>query len=422
MGLSVSEMIALIGVILFIGFFAEMIFRRFSIPNIVILLLIGLILGPITNTLPSRDLAEYASLFSPIALIIILFQGGLNMKMRSFIKGSPRAFLLSLVNVLLSMLCISLIGKFIFGWDYILGAILGAIIGGTSSPIVIPLISELKLRKDIKNIITLESISTDVICIVFAIVLINYALGAYAQGAVDPVGVIIKNIFTAFSTGIVIGIIGALVWTWILKNAGEIEFDYILTLGILFILYYLSEYLGGNGAITSLMFGLVIGNIGYLSSMLRTNIFNIESAPIKEFHKEIYFFIDTFFLVYLGTIVVLTNYQLLVIGVLLSLLLIALRYITVPVLMYNTGFSRKEIDLMSVISARGLAAAVLAPLPFTYGIASAELFPDIVFSVILATVASTTVGYIVIKLRGRDKDEIAPNPKNQNDVAVPNTG
>lgn len=420
MALSISEMIALIGVILFIGFFAEQIFRRFSIPNIVILLIIGLILGPLTNTLPSKDLSGYASLFSPIALIIILFQGGLNMRIKSFLKGSPRAFLLSITNVVISVIVVSLIGRFVFGWDFLLGAILGAIIGGTSSPIVIPLVSEFKLHKDMKNIITLESISTDVVCIVFAIVLINYMLGAYSMSGSDPLGVILKNIFTAFSTGIVIGIIGALVWTWILKNSIDIEFDYVLTLGVLFILYYLSEYFGGNGAISSLIFGLVIGNIANISSFIRTDMFNIKSAPIKQFHKEIYFFIDTFFLVYLGTIVVLNNYQFLIIGVLLSMILIALRYMTVPLLMYNTKCPRKEIDLMSVISARGLAAAVLAPLPFTYGIASAQPFPDIVFAVILTTVASTTLGYMIIKYKSNK--EAKPESYSQNDAEVPNTG
>lgn len=419
MVLIAAEIIALIGVILFIGFFAEILFRKFSIPNAVILLIIGLLLGPITATIPPRDLAGYANLFSPIALIIILFQGGLIMKIRSFIKGSPKALLLSFVNVLISIVAISLIGKYILGWDYVLGAILGAVIGGTSSPIVMPLITGSEVKKEIKSIISLESVSTDVLCIVFAIALINFSLGASSLAA-DPLSAIIKDVFTAFSTGIVVGIIGALFWAWVLKNVGTIEFDYVLTLGIIFIFYYISESLGGNGAISSLMFGLIFGNIGYLSSMLRTNIFNIKSAPIKEFHKEIYFFIETFFLVYLGTIVILENTTFLIIGILFSILLIAFRYIAVPIVVWGSSLSKDEVKLMSIISARGLAAAVLAPLPQIYGLPGSEGFSDIVFVVIIATVIATGIGYIT--LMRKKKEEPSGEKLNNQNAGSLNTG
>ncbi|MEM0437738.1 MAG: cation:proton antiporter [Candidatus Micrarchaeia archaeon] len=209
------------------------------------------------------------------------------MRISDFFREGPQAFLLALGLVLLSTALLSVGLHYLFGWEWVTGAILGAIVGGTSSPIIIPIIEASGARRELKDLASLESIATDVLCIVVAIALIGVALGNGTQE--NFFANITRQIFTAFSRGMVVGIIGALLWLFIIKRGGRTSVDYILTLGFIFITYYISQMLGGNDAITALAFGLVIGNIWYLSQKLGNDQFNIDSIPIKQFHEEIPF-------------------------------------------------------------------------------------------------------------------------------------
>ncbi len=398
MALNIDQIIALFGAIVFIGFFAEIMFRKFSIPNIVILLFLGLILGSFTGTLSSEDLAVYANLFAPIALIIILFEGGLNMNLLEFIKESPVGIAFSFIMVLFSIGIFSVLCHFMFGWDFLVGAILGSIIGGISSAIALPLVQNGALGSKSKNIISIESVATDVFCIVFAITLINVAIGISSL----DITVIGKEIMLFFLIGTVMGGVGAFFWAGLLKFTGKVDFAYILTIGFLFILYYLSGIFGGNGPITVLIFGLFLGNLNLFAYYFKTDKFTFNTFFIKKIHNEITFFISTFFFVYLGTIVVFKDFNSILIGIFASAILIALRYGVVQLFFKPFKLPKKEIDIMSILSARGLAAAVLAPLPLYYGIKGTETFSDIVFSVIICTVIFTVIGYIYITRMTKD--------------------
>ena len=176
MAFTVYETIALFGAIVFIGFFAEMIFRRFSIPNVIFLLFLGVFLGTFSGAVAPADLAVYASLFAPIALIIMLFEGGLNMDILGFLRETPIALIFSFITVVLQIVIISVAANIILGWDYLIGAILGAVLSGVSS-LSLTADPTKVLSEGVKNIISLESVATDVFGIVFAITLINIAIG-----------------------------------------------------------------------------------------------------------------------------------------------------------------------------------------------------------------------------------------------------
>jgi potassium/hydrogen antiporter len=312
------------------------------------------------------------------------------MNLLEFIKESPVGTIFSFLMVFLSAVVVSVIGHFLFGWEFLIGAILGSIVGGISSAIALPLVKGDVIGPKAKNIISIESVASDVFCIVFAITLINVAIGISTL----DVGAIGKEILLFFIIGTVMGGVGAFFWAGLLKYAGKIDFSYILTIGFLFILYYLSGVLGGNGPITVLIFGLFLGNLNLFAYYFKTDKFAFNTFFIKKIHNEITFFITTFFFVYLGTIVMFKTFDALFIGIFLSVILIILRYVIVNVFFRAFNLESKEIKIMSLLSARGLAAAVLAPLPFFYGIEGTENFSDIVFAVIMCTVLFTVIGYI----------------------------
>ena len=77
--MDVSLVFTLSGMIIILGFLANYLFRKTKIPDILILLLLGLLLGPTFHVVDPTSLISIAPLFANLALVILLFNGGLNL-------------------------------------------------------------------------------------------------------------------------------------------------------------------------------------------------------------------------------------------------------------------------------------------------------------------------------------------------------
>jgi cell volume regulation protein A len=85
-------------VIIILGFLGEEFFNRTSIPDSILLLLFGVLLGPIFQLFAHDELLAITPYFAALALIIILFDGGLNMDIREAVRNSPRALVLAITG------------------------------------------------------------------------------------------------------------------------------------------------------------------------------------------------------------------------------------------------------------------------------------------------------------------------------------
>lgn len=129
------------------------------------------------------------------------------------------------------------------------------------------------------------------------------------------------------------GIALGFAWLFALKKVATMSFSYMLTLGIVMIGYAASESLGGSGALSALFFGLILGNektiITSLGQRLNEKTEKISLCVedgLKRFEAEIAFLIRTFFFVFLGIIASISSIDLLLSGVLLSFVLLGMRY------------------------------------------------------------------------------------------------
>lgn len=141
----------LAGVILILGFLGDYLFRRTGIPDVLILLFLGFVLGPILNIIHPSDLSSITALFASLALLIILFDGGLHINLYKALQGSPRATLLAFSGMFISMVLTAAFAFFFLKWNFINGLLLGAIVGGSSSSIVMPLISRMRVHEKIST-------------------------------------------------------------------------------------------------------------------------------------------------------------------------------------------------------------------------------------------------------------------------------
>jgi cell volume regulation protein A len=408
MVLDAIAIIILFGITIALGYIGMLIFRKTSIPDIIWLLLFGVLVA--SFGLIDRQMFVTASpLLAALALLIILFDAGLNMDFYQMVHGIKRGALLSVVGFGFSMIAVAITSMQLLGFDMFQGLLLGAMLGGTSSAIVISIVSYLRVEKRTKTVLTLESIITDPLCIVFAIAVINIILQSTSYSALSAV----RNIASSFSIGAVVGGIAGIIWLRLLDKLQGKPFDYMLTLAVVFLVYAGSEMAGGSGAIASLLFGVVLGNGQNFSVMLKMRKQYTIDPELKTFQSEISFFIRSFFFVYLGVIVMISP-QYLIYGMIIAAILIIVRFAATFLSTARMGILRKEKLIMSSMAPRGLAAAVLAQLPISFGLPGAEVYSSIIFVVIFATVIYTV---IAVKIFSRKSEEERKKEKTEQHIA-----
>ncbi len=388
-------------VIIVLGFLGEEFFNRTSIPDSILLLLFGVLLGPIFQLFAHEELLAITPYFAALALIIILFDGGLNMDIREAVRNSPRALVLAITGFTLNVLVTAAICKYLLGWRLLNGLLLGSIVGGGSSIIVIALIRKLKVTEKIETVLSLESILTDVLCTVGAYTAINILLQEVAaEGASTGIDMYaaLGSVATAFSVGILVGLGFGVAWLVLLEKIKGKPNAYMLTLAMLFLTFVVATNLGGNGALSALFFGLMIGNSRHIGRRIKFRTTISIDENVRDFHCQISFLIRSFFFVFTGLLFSFSSFTSVLIGLVLSFTFLGIRFLVIKMATVKSELKTYE-TLMTVMFPRGLAAAVLASIPLTSGVPNSQVFPEIAFIVILTTIIVCTIGVAVLKKR-----------------------
>jgi len=415
-----------IGSIIFVGFFATLIFERTRVPDLLILVILGLVLGPIAATyfgveLVPRNILDFVMpYFAALALVIILFDGGLNLNFDLVLRKINIAFIHTLVAFILTVISVAVVANVVLGYPLIIGILLGAVLGGVSGAVIITLVRRMTMDEETQTVLTLESVLTDVLCIIVALALVEFIIGTDDPTAAVP------NLFPGFSIAFLVGLFFSIFWLRILKRLYGKSFSFMITIAALFILYGSVELVGGSGAMAALIFGLVLGNKDEIARMFKMKTKFVLDERIKQFHSELSFVVRTFFFVFIGLVFTLSlsddmkvstmipglnaldgTATLFIIGVILIFLaLMAVRYVAASFTVRIHPESKDDKFTIWLMMGRGLAAAVLASLPFTinafregtsyYDMMSPyrEQFLNIAFLIIVVSVVVTTVGVI----------------------------
>ncbi|MFH1420715.1 MAG: cation:proton antiporter [Candidatus Aenigmatarchaeota archaeon] len=386
--ISAFSLLALFGVTIVVGYLGSLIFEKTKISDIIWLLLFGILIGPVFNLVDRGLFIAISPFIASLALLIILFDAGLNINFYQLVRGAPRGMLLAVLGFIIGVASVGGMAFYLFKFNLLTSLLLGSIVGGTSSPIVLSIISKIKMNNRAKTMLTLESVFTDPLVIIVSIALINIAIGT---SIVSP----IQSILSSFSIGAVIGLILGIVWLFALDVLKGKPFDYMMTLAILFLIYIGVEQTGGSGAIAALAFGLVLGNGGAFSRMLKLKKrFSIDYV-MKTFQFEVTFFIRSFFFVYLG-IIAIFNQAFLLYGILVAVVAVIIRIVVVEISTIGMRLSEHDRNIMSVVGPRGLAAAVLAQLTVNFGLPHAYMISNIVFVVIIASVLYTSFTTMIL--------------------------
>ena len=417
-----STTIMFIGLAVFLAHFLALQFRRTNVPDVLVLMLLGIAIGPLLGWVSPADFGKVGPIIATIALVVILFEGGTSLDLGTLRASAGTTVLLTLDCFVLTASIVASIAIAAFGLELLPALMLGATLGGTSSAVVIPLVQSLRLGVKPSTVLVLESALTDVLCIVAVFALLQ----AWSQGGVNP-GHLIGSVLSAMVFAAVIGVAGGAGWLLVLARVRGFPNTITATLAYVFIVYGLTEFLGFSGAIAALSMGITLGNWQHLGldrlSRIGGAAARIEPLSREDvsFYREAVFLLKTYFFVYLGISLRFGDWPLALGALAMVLVVYAMRLVLVRMVCRGPDFPLRDTAVTAIMAPKGLAAAVLATLPLQNGVPGGETIRDVAYLVVLASITLTALLVVALqwprvqagmgRLLGKVPDTAPPPPE-----------
>ncbi|MEX2594090.1 MAG: potassium/proton antiporter [Anditalea sp.] len=357
-----------------------------GIPVLLLFLAVGMLagsdgIGKITFNDP--NIAQFLGI---TALIYILFSGGMDTKWRSVRPVLAPGLVLSTLGVLLTALSVGVFAYFVGEFSLLEGMLLGAIVSSTDAAAVFSILRSkaIGLKGSLRPLLELESGSNDPMAFFLTISLTSLiAIEGFTIGELVPIFIL------QMSVG---GIGGYLLGRGIVLLMNKIDLEYeglypVLMLGLVIMIYVITDHLGGNGFLAVYVGGLTVGN-GRM----------IHKKSLIKFFDGIAWLMQIIMFITLGLLVY--PYQVLPvvgIGTLISLFLIfCARPIGVFVSLMFFKYKLREKLFISWVGLRGAVPIVFATFPLIAGIEMSSLVFNVVFFIVLSSVAlqATTLPYV----------------------------
>ena len=230
-------------VVIILGVLGEAFFKKTGIPDIAFLMVLGIIIGPILGIVQPAAVIEIVPYFAALALIIIMFDGGYNLHIGNVLKTAHFAIVLVILGFAVSVGIVTGFAHFGLGWEWLDSILLGTIVGGSSSIIVFGLVRKLRISDDAKSMLSFESALTDILSTIVAFVLFEAVLSG--NFSIDLLG---ETIGRAVIVGLILGFGVGIPWMFIISKLSNAQHNYMLTLGVLFLLFFLANSFGESGA------------------------------------------------------------------------------------------------------------------------------------------------------------------------------
>lgn len=337
--------------IVFFGFAAQWISWRIKIPSILLLLILGIVGGPVLGLIdPDELLGELLIPFVTISVAIILFEGGLTLKLNEFRHIGKVVSLLVTLGVLITWVLTGLNAYWLFDLDIRIAALLGAILTVTGPTVVGPLLRNIRPRERVGSILKWEGILIDPIGAMLSILVFEAILIGGVQEAATAVALgLLKTIFLSGITG---GFF-ALLLTYLIKKYWIPDYlEVIATLTAVVTAFLISDYFQEeSGLLAATVMGIILANQKQISI-----------KPIKDFKENLSVLMIPVLFILLSSRLTMNNIDLMrwTGFILLGVLIIIVRPLAVFLSTIKSGLKINERLLISLMAPRGIVAAAMA--------------------------------------------------------------
>jgi cell volume regulation protein A len=248
------------GLILGAGLLAQLVATVLRIPDMIMLVAVGALIGPSVLGIVSNPLGEVgAQLIFTLGVAMILFHGGVGISLRVISRTAVGLGMLVLPGVVITALVVALAVAPIFGVSLLVAFMIGAVLASTDPAIIIPLFERLGLRPKVSQTVIAESAFNDVTGTVLTLTLVEVVRAGHFTVS-EPV----FEFFKELALGAVIGIGAGLVLAYLVSSQrGGIwrESPGMVILALVALAYFSSEYVGGSAYLAAFVMGLIVGNM-----------------------------------------------------------------------------------------------------------------------------------------------------------------
>ncbi len=384
--MSPALILGLVGGLLVVAFLANRVFGLTKIPDVLVLMMLGVLLGPVMGLVRTGTLAKTTTLLGTLAIILVLFEGGLELDLRDTLKHFPGSFLLATLAYVFSAVLVAAIVAKGLGLSWTDGLLVGAVLGCTSSTVVLPVLQQLQAEEPVRVTLMLEASWGDVL----AVLTVGLLLGMRSEGGAVAQG-LAHGLLRQVGIALLFTIPAGVLWSRLLHVLSEQRFWQVLTFSIVLVLYAGMEALGANGLIAVLAFGLTLSNFPGVDPGLGLTG---PVAPMAEsqqalltFHSELAFLVRSFFFVLIGAVAelgIFREHPLLMVGTLGSLFLA--RWVAIHSSRWAwRGIDAHSRELILWVMPRGLITVVLAFEVARQRSPGLAFVPGLAFAVILIT-------------------------------------
>ena len=332
------------------GVVAQTLARHLRVPGIVVLLAVGVALGPDgAGVVEPRTLDHALEILIGFAVAVILFDGGLNLNFRRMRGQAPAIQRLLTVGVVVTTGGAALAARLLLDWPWTPSLLFGTLVIVTGPTVVTPLLRRIRVKRSVETILETEGVLIDAVGAVIAVVALEIALGdSLRTGAISAP--------TRLGVGLLAGAVGGaliaalLRWPRAVPEGQENIFTLALTLAVYQVSNAITAESGIMAAVTA---GAVVGNA-------RARV----ERDLKEFKEQLTTLLIGLLFVLLAADVRVADVAALGwagVAVVLALMLVV-RPLNVLACTFGTGLDWREKAFLSWVAPRGIVAAAVASL------------------------------------------------------------
>lgn len=383
-------------IVIILSMISSKISQKVGIPSLLLFIVLGLFFGSDGIVRIPFDNYYLAEVICSTALIFILFYGGFGTRWKTTKQVAVKALLLSTVGVLLTVVLVGIFCYFVLRIELLESFLIGAVISSTDAASVFSILKskKLALKHQTSQLLQLESGSNDPAAYILTIVIL---------GMMNDVGNYDQYIFMILAQFVVgalcaVGLAYITLYLYRKFNLKSDGLEIIFFVGMVLLSFSLPEKLGGNGYLSTYIFGLIVGNQYLKNKRVLINFFDGLTGLAQ---------ICIFFL--LGLLAFPSQMpEILLIAVLITLFLTFIaRPLSIFLILKPLKCKMNQIALVSFAGIRGASAIVFA---IVATVSPAYVKNDIfhiVFCIVLFSIAiqGALLPYVSKKLNMIDEHE-----------------
>jgi cell volume regulation protein A len=249
-----------VGLILLVGVVAIPVAALLRLPQMVVLLLGGVALGPSGADLIENPVEGLgAQLVFTLGVSLILFHGGVGISLRVISRTAVGIGLLVLPGIAITAFVVALVAMPVFSLSFSVALLVGATLAATDPAILIPLFERLHLRPKVSQTVIAESAFNDPTGTVLALTVAGVVEAGHV-GATEPLTDFAESLALGAALGVGAGLLLALMLS---SHAMGIwrESPAVAILALVALTYFTTDELGGSAYLAAFVMGLIVGNM-----------------------------------------------------------------------------------------------------------------------------------------------------------------